>query len=115
VREEGGERGGDGWKIKWKLSEVNNTRAVSRGQNELIGKFKMAVGDMISISGQAMEYTYIPTGIKMVVCEIWCGLQPEGVSWRRTSGHSFYWTDCFSSHPHMFIYWNTGEKGFNIK
>ena len=26
--------------IKWKLSEVN-TRAVSRGQNELIGKFKI--------------------------------------------------------------------------
>ena len=34
-------------KIEWKLSEVN-TRAVSRGQNELIGKLKMATGDMIS-------------------------------------------------------------------
>ena len=32
------------------LSEVN-TRAVSRGQNELIGKFKMAAGDVISIRG----------------------------------------------------------------
>ena len=28
--------GGEGGKIEWKLSEVN-TRAVSRGQNELIG------------------------------------------------------------------------------
>ena len=36
------ERGGGGGKIKWKLSEAN-TRAVSRGQNELIGKLKMAV------------------------------------------------------------------------
>ena len=32
---------GDRGKIKWKLSEVN-TRTVSRGQNEFIGKFKMA-------------------------------------------------------------------------
>ena len=37
---------------------------VSRGQNELIGKFKMAAGDIISIREQVMEYTYIPTGIK---------------------------------------------------
>ena len=42
--------GGDGWKIEWKLSEIN-TRAVSRGQNELIGKFKVAAGDVISIRG----------------------------------------------------------------
>ena len=55
--------GGDGVKIKWKLCEVN-TRAVSRGQNELIGKFKVAAGDMVSIRGQVMEYTYIPTVIK---------------------------------------------------
>ena len=33
------------------------------GQNELIGKFKM-VGDVISIRGQDMEYTYISTGEK---------------------------------------------------
>ena len=32
--------GGDGAKFEWKSSKVN-TRAVSRGQNELIGKFKM--------------------------------------------------------------------------
>jgi hypothetical protein len=42
-------------KIKWKLPEVN-TRAVSGGQNELIGKFKMAAGDVISIRGQVVEY-----------------------------------------------------------
>ena len=33
-------------------------------RNELIGKFKMAVDDVISIRGQVMEYTYILTGIK---------------------------------------------------
>ena len=46
-----------------KLSEVY-TRAVSRGQTELAGKFKMVAGDKVSIRGQVMEYTYIPTGIK---------------------------------------------------
>ena len=49
----------DGGKFKRKLSEVN-TKAVSRGQNELVGKFKMAASDMVSIRGQEMEYTYIP-------------------------------------------------------
>jgi hypothetical protein len=49
----------DGRKFKRRLSEVNTT-AVSRGQNELIGKFKMAAGDMVSIR----EYMYIPIGIK---------------------------------------------------
>ena len=44
---------------KWKLSEVN-TRAVSRGQNESIGEFKIAAGDVISI----IEHMYISTGIK---------------------------------------------------
>jgi hypothetical protein len=53
----------DGRKFKRKLSEVN-TRAVSRGQNELVGKFKMATDDMVSIRGQVMEYMYIPAGIK---------------------------------------------------
>ena len=52
-----------GGKFKRKLSEVN-TRAVSRRQNELVGKFKMAADDMVSIRGQVMEYTDIPTGIK---------------------------------------------------
>ena len=41
----------DGGKFKRKLSEVN-TRAVSRGQNELVGKFKMAASDMVSIRGR---------------------------------------------------------------
>jgi hypothetical protein len=36
----------------------------SRIQNKLIGTFQMAVGDVISIRGQVMEYMYIPTGIK---------------------------------------------------
>ena len=55
-------RGMDGGKFKRKLSEVN-TRAVSIRQNKLVGKFKMAAGDMISIRGQFMEYMYIPTGV----------------------------------------------------
>jgi hypothetical protein len=41
-------KGRSGGEIEWKFTEVN-TRAVSRGQNELIGKLKMAVSDMISI------------------------------------------------------------------
>jgi hypothetical protein len=35
-----------------------------RGPNKLIGKFKMASGDVNSIGGWVMDYTYIPTGIK---------------------------------------------------
>ena len=35
---------------------------MSRGQNELVGKFKMTAGD--KVRGQVMEYTYIQTGIK---------------------------------------------------
>ena len=54
---------GDGGEIEWKLSVVN-TRDVSRGQNELIGEFKMVPGDVISIRGLVMRYMYIPTGIK---------------------------------------------------
>ena len=46
-----------------RLSEVN-ARAVSRGQDELVGKFKMTAGDVISIRGQVLEHTYIPTGIE---------------------------------------------------
>ena len=45
-----------------KLSEVN-ARTESRRQNKLVGKFKMAVSDLISVRGQVMECTYIPTGI----------------------------------------------------
>ena len=56
-------RGMDGGKFKRRLSEVN-ARAVSRGQNKLVCKYRMAVGDMVSIRGQIMEYMYIPTGIK---------------------------------------------------
>ena len=37
---------------------------MSRGQNELRGKFKMLTGDMIRVTGQVMEYTYISRGIK---------------------------------------------------
>ena len=48
-------RGMDGGKFKRKLS---------RRQNELVGKFNMAAGDMVSIREQVMEYTYIPTEIK---------------------------------------------------
>ena len=43
-----GGRRGNGGKIKWKLSEVN-TRAVYRGQNELIGELKMTEGDVVII------------------------------------------------------------------
>jgi hypothetical protein len=36
------------------LCEVN-ARTMSRRQNELVGKFKMAAGDLVSIRGQVME------------------------------------------------------------
>ena len=48
-QKEGGS-GGAGGKIELKLSEVN-TRAVSRGQNELIREFYIAMDDEISIRG----------------------------------------------------------------
>ena len=52
ARQEGERSGGNGGKFEWKSFEVNtNTRAVSRGQNELIGKFKMVAGDLIRIMG----------------------------------------------------------------
>ena len=38
---------GAGGKIERKIFEVSN-RAVSRGQNELVGEFKMAADDVIS-------------------------------------------------------------------
>ena len=61
----GCKRGRDKGKFKRRLSErLVNTKAMCRGQNKLIGKFKMAAGDVISIRGQVMEYTYIPIGIK---------------------------------------------------
>jgi hypothetical protein len=40
----------DGGKFKRKLSEVN-TRAVSRRQNEMVGNFKMAAGNKVSVMG----------------------------------------------------------------
>ena len=53
--------GRTGGKIEWKSSE--NTRAVSRGQNKLISEFMMVAGDVTSIRGYVMEYTYIPIEI----------------------------------------------------
>ena len=47
ARQEGGRSGGYGGKNEWKSSEVN-IRTVSRGQNKLIGEFKMAAGEVIS-------------------------------------------------------------------
>ena len=40
----------DGGKFQRRLSEAN-ARAVSREQNELVCKFKMVVGDKVSIRG----------------------------------------------------------------
>ena len=44
----------DGGKLKRRLSELN-ARVVTREQNELVCKFKMATADMVSIRGQVME------------------------------------------------------------
>ena len=34
---------------------------LSRRHNELVGRFKMAAGNKVSIRVQVIEYTYIPT------------------------------------------------------
>ena len=47
-------RGMDRGKFKRRLSQVN-ARALSREQNELVCKFKMVAGDMVSIRGQVKE------------------------------------------------------------
>ena len=64
-------------------------RKLSGRQNELVGKFMMGTGDVISIRGQVMEYLYIPTGIKRELVR----LRLEAVSyrncWKRTGGHLF--------------------------
>ena len=51
IRGRNRKKGGDGGKIERKLSEVN-TRVVSRGQNELISKFKMVLDDVINFGGR---------------------------------------------------------------
>ena len=42
-----------------KLSVVN-ARTEPKRQNEMVGKFKMAASDLVSIRGQVMEYTHVP-------------------------------------------------------
>ena len=74
-----------------KFSEVN-ARVESRRQNELVGKFKLAASDLVSVRGQVMEYPYIPTGIKgeMVRSGMDCHRKGQVVgTWKKTGGHSF--------------------------
>ena len=60
---------------------------MSRAQDNLIGQFKMAAGDVISIKGQVMKYTYIPTGIERELVRF--GIDDDRDCWRRTGVHSF--------------------------
>ena len=60
----------EGWREGGKLSEVN-ARTEPRRQNELVGKFKMAASDLVSVRGQVMEYTYIPTGTNYLLAMNW--------------------------------------------
>ena len=54
-----------GLREKWmKGNYLRLMSGLSRRQNELVGSFKMVAGDLVSIRGQVMEYTYIPTEIK---------------------------------------------------
>ena len=65
---------------------------MSRGQNELIGKFKMVAGNEISIMEQVMEYMYIPTGIKRELVRFGVDSTGRGKLSRlmeKTVGHSF--------------------------
>ena len=50
-RKKGGMKGKEKKKTQRKLS-YGNTMPVSRGQNEMIGEFKMAAGDVISTGGR---------------------------------------------------------------
>ena len=72
----------------WRENEMEvNVKAVSRGQDKLVGKFKMPAGDVISIRGQVLEHTYIPTGIEReLVRSGMDGLSGQDC-WRRTSAH----------------------------
>ena len=91
MSQEEGRCGGDGRKIEWKLSKIN-TRVLCRGQNEVISEFRMAAGDVISISGLVMEYTYFPTGLKRdLVTLVWIATRRGKLwdCWRRAGGHSF--------------------------
>ena len=70
-----------------------DTRAVSRGKNELIGKVKMAVDDVISIMEQVIEYGYIPSPLPV--------LQPPGGTFQKLS-HDAIFTVC----SHTFtLFW----------
>ena len=52
---------------------------MSRGQNELVGNFKMAAGDMVCIRSGADYGVHVNRNQKGVG-EIWCGLRMEGMS-----------------------------------
>ena len=67
ARQEEDRSGKDGGEIEWKLSEFDS-RAVSRGQNELIVELKMAAGYMISIRGAGYG------GTIFTVCSHTCAL-----------------------------------------
>ena len=64
-------------KFKRRLSEVN-ARAMSKGQNELVCKFKMAAGDMVSIRGTGYGVHVHFNRNQKGDDEIWCGLRLEG-------------------------------------
>ena len=64
--------------MEWDLYYYYYTRAVSKRQNELIGKFKMVGGDVLSIRGQIVHVH--PNRNQNGVDEIWCGLRLEGLS-----------------------------------
>ena len=44
-------RGVEGWREN-RMEIIEDNRAVSRGKNELIGKFKMAAGDPVGFGGR---------------------------------------------------------------
>jgi hypothetical protein len=70
---------------------VVNTKAVSRGQNELISEIKMAMGDVIIVMGVGYEVHIQAKGIKRELDLVWIltgkdklsGLLEEAI------GHSF--------------------------
>jgi hypothetical protein len=62
ARQEAGKGGGLERKLNGDYFRLIS--GMSRGQDKLMGKFKMAAGDVVNIRGQVLECMHIPTEIE---------------------------------------------------
>ena len=84
----------------WRGNYLRLMPGLSLEDNELVGKFRKAASDLVSVRGQVMEYMYIPTGIKgeMVRSGVdchWKGQVIGTVGERPVAIHSSGQTICF--------------------